>query len=539
VGNDEYVKYISDMKAKTVYDFPVVDLKYVITLFTVITGGNPSNADDVRPLFTKYEDITRDHVEILNTINDFVNTTLLKQYYANAGTTARFNTYLNLFDDMPRFHAQLVPPIGNISRRTYELHNEYNIVRLINDITRYDNFATIFKSFKRMDATSSSTSRTTSHVTSPTVSEIKVRHRDIDLFDNDVHISDANAKIKEYIKYLACIIDIGPTIKIIMGNNDSTKFCVFVYKFNKDVYTYLSDYAITTTDVEKYNSNGCIITAKMSNILPYTLIDYYAASKDSIDQQTVEMLIPSFYVSIPNMKKLYEQSIFKQVVRPVVELIDILRPSEVRHIVHGGAAPVKDRVEVDSIKVYRSASMVGISAKSKNVQTIGSYSGKEVFANTTVDKSKFDLVKYTIWMMPKAVYNAIIRSTTLNIGANVIFNYSPEQLRDMMKIVKDFENDIAPTLKHAYSLTRCNINSLGTTSLHWKLSSSRVENYNPSNPTMKSSVKDFTEFFDRDQVVLSKYSDYYQNFAASGFSPLNVVMQAISTDGGITKKLKI
>jgi hypothetical protein len=486
---------------KTKYEnLPVVRLHYIITLLR-----------DGKPIFESRDDIKREHIPILQKVIDFIDNELL-QHYFNTTLTHRFHTYINLFEhisvhaDFPSIHsnypfiyAEYVPLVGQVENRTYELHNMMPLEEVIYGLELDNDFQAKFKPPLMM-----------------TRPKPQNRFYERSLLKNKsdkkyiIMMEKARYIIKNYKKIVTCHISIGPTIMLILTNDNEKEFYAVTFKFNKDYYLYSDTYSVKSPII-KESLPG--FEYEKSRYLPYTLVDYYKIDDIKKSKILIFLFKPAFKVLIDNIREQYKCNILtKHLEKVKLDLSEKI----------GGDNEAFDNAFIEgSSKKFKGKHLIGIAVESS---TKGLGDEKLDIISGSLLKSKYQIKKYNLWTYPKD-YERIIDQNLdpekENVRANTIYEYTEDEIKDLIKIIDDFIIYCREEMKDkdsSYIVYFHVFNKSSNNNLHIKFDSNKIVEYDSDNVAMHvSTQRYYVQFYDKMREILLKFPNYYHEWKTSCF----------------------
>ena len=549
---------IPGSEIKTKYEnLPVLRLHYIITL---LRNGEP--------IFESRDDIKHEHIPILQKVIDFIDNELL-QHYFNTTLTHRFHTYINLFENIavhtefpsihsnyPFIYAEYVPLVGQVENRTYELHNMMPLEEVIYGLKLDNDFQAKFKPMQMMTRTKPQNrfyekelfkyKKYKEYDEIP--KDMKIRKKEYEKYEKSEE-SEEYKEYKEYKKYakmlteareilkthkkiVTCHISIGPTIILILTNDNEKEFYAVTFKFNKDYYLYSNTYSVKS-QIIKESLPG--FEYEKSRYLPYTLIDYYKI--DDIKKSKILRFLfePSFKVSINNIREQYKCNILSSHTRTVKQDLDEIDKRDLdeidkqdldeidkQELIKTGGYGNEDPEAIikGSSKKFEGKHLIGIAVESSTKglgdKTLDMVSG-------SLSKEKYQIKKYNLWTYPKD-YERIIDQNLdpekENVRANTIYEYTEDEIKDLIKIIDEFiiycrkeMNSDESHIVYFHVFNRPSNNNF-----HAKFDSNKIVEYNSDNVAMHvNTERYYVQFYDKMREILLKFPNYYHEWQTSCF----------------------
>jgi hypothetical protein len=498
---------IPGSEIKTKYEnLPVLRLHYIITL---LRNGEP--------IFESRDDIKREHIPILQKVIDFIDNELL-QHYFNTTLTHRFHTYINLFEHIsvhaefpsihsnyPFIYAEYVPLVGQVENRTYELHNMMPLVEVIYGLEQDNDFQAKFKPPLMM-----------------TRPKPQNRFYERPLFKNTsdkankpeyekyiMMMKKARDIIKNYKKIVTCHISIGPTIMLILTNDNEKEFYAVTFKFNKDYYLYSDTYSVKS-QIIKESLPG--FEYEKSRYLPYTLIDYYKIDDIKKSKILIFLFKPAFKALINNISKQYDCN------ESTDHLKHVIQDSNKKF--GGDNAAIEGAFVEGSSKKFEGEYLIGIAVES-STKALGDKKIDTISGSLL--KSKYQIKKYNLWTYPKD-YKRIIDQNLdpekENVRANTIYEYTEDEIKDLIKIIDEFIIYCRKEMNSdaSYIVYFHVFNKPGNNNLHIKFDSNKIIEYDSDNVAMHvSTQRYYVQFYDKMREILLKFPNYYHEWKTSCF----------------------
>lgn len=437
------------------------------------------------------QDITKDHIPTLKYIQNYIKTELLKDLYPEYAKLPnididRFYPYIDTSDYEKvrektygfRVYAEYVPLIGQCGTRTYNLYDIMCLTKFINMIELYGDCKV---KFPEMQANTK--------IDEPEMfSAMKGA--------SEINLPKVNEIIKSY-KVLTCDIKIGPGFAAILTNNDGNKFFFIEIKY------------IKSQPVHKLLQRF---------ILPYTVIKFYEIDAKTNNKILRRLFRPSIhaYVTKDSMNaELYN--------KPIVPIVQKL--IEYAKTIDGGNSGNDDinYVYNDDTTIIGDQKSGGehysaIVTKSSD-NSLKDDSG--LLINRDVTASKFEIVKYNIWIVPNSVMNNI--NTILTVP-NALHNYTEKQLQEFVTLTNESIDYIRSKdkTKNKYLVYFTAPSQKTHESTHLKYDSSKAVAYEDDAMSTHCSDRKFRlHFYEKERVLIEKYPKLYTDWKSECFTNIS------------------
>lgn len=300
---------------------------------------------------------------------------------------------------------------------------------------------------------------------------------------------------------LTCSLEIGPSSVVIMHHEKTNKLYEMTLKFNRYMFgtqQLKSEYIVRSG---KYN-------ALKSRDIPYSIIKFNEY-KNSINNYFKFHPVTKVEGRFPTNNET------SQIMWDVIDF----------HKTHGGPNVLDDQYParivggqefdspenaIESTEMQVGKCMVAINVVSKNASVID---GNTLYGRT-IDANKYNIEKYTVWTIPKKIYN-MNATPTLDKG-NIINEYSDDEINDFIELMDKFvkkywqPNDLIYTTLPSHK---------GHNSMHMKLERAKNNLIDGTSIVMRYNSRFRIHFYQCMKKLLAIDKQFYSKNTFSYYLP--------------------